>query len=403
MKKLLVGGPVALVALTFAPIAFSQSWIQLQPTGTPPPGRINNTAVYDPASERLIVFGGFNSPVCCPTSNDVWVLTRANGIGGTRQWINLLPNGAPGSPPPLAAASAVYDGRTNRMIVFGGQDGTLGISSAQVWILRNANGIGGTPSWYRVPFAAGPAPVPRQNHQAVYDPVTNRMIVFGGLSSMGAGPVLLNDLWVLTNANGAQAQPPQWIPLTASGIAPSPRHAFAVAYDRPGNRLTIFGGCVDAAFACDNSVASTDLWVLSGANGTGMFGIAATPAWTKLQYFGAAPISHAQYAVSGYDPLTNRLFVFGGRIGSTPPFGAFTNFTWMLSNANGVGGTPTWTMLALQNLPSPRGQSVPPNLFDPVSGRLIVFGGPGVNDAWILNARDVHILHASGSAGSFDY
>jgi hypothetical protein len=388
MKNMFTGRSLALFALAFTQIAFSQSWVQLQPTGTPPPGRMNNTAVLDPLSERLIVFGGFNSDTCCQTSNDVWVLTHANGYGGTRQWMNLIPNGAAGSPPPLAAASAVYDVRSNRMIVFGGQDGTMGISSAQVWILKNANGLDGTPSWYRVQFPAGAAaPAPRQNHEAAYDLGTNRMIVFGGLSSVGAGPVPLNDLWVLTNANGTQAQAPQWIQLKPSGILPSPRHAFAAAYDTLSNRLTIFGGCVDAAFACDNSLASTELWVLSNATGTTWFGAAATPAWTRLQYFGAAPISHAQYAVSGYDLLTNRLFVMGGRIGSAAPFGTFTYFTWVLSKANGLGGTPAWTMLTPGASPEPRGQSVPPNLLDPISGRLMVFGGPGLNDTWILNTR----------------
>ena len=41
--------------------SFAQSWVQINVTGTPPAGRFNDTAVYDASSERLIVFGGFNS------------------------------------------------------------------------------------------------------------------------------------------------------------------------------------------------------------------------------------------------------------------------------------------------------------------------------------------------------
>jgi hypothetical protein len=166
----------------FAVVAFSsfaQSWVQINVTGTPPAGRFNDTAVYDASSERLIVFGGFNSATCCTPTNDVSVLTNANRQGASHEWITLIPANQPGSPPPLAAASAVYHAVTNRMIVFGGQHPTLG-SQNDVWVLSNANGRG-TPSWSRLTIG-GALPPPRQNHQAVYDPDTNRMIVFGGLS-----------------------------------------------------------------------------------------------------------------------------------------------------------------------------------------------------------------------------
>lgn len=370
-----------LLSMMAAPAAMGQTWVMMQPRGTRPPGRFNNTAVYDPASERLIVFGGLTEPTCCSTANDVWILTNANAHGGSRDWVNLLPNGSLGAPPPLAAASAVYDAGTNRMIVFGGQNGNLGTSSGGLWVLNHANGSGGPPSWSTISFGDGPSPSPRQNHQAVYDPVSNRMIVVGGVDNTnGTKLVPLNDVWVLTNANGTGPNPPQWTQLTPLGDAPSPRHAFAVAYDQTNNRLSIFGGCVDAVFACDNSVASSDLWVLSNANGTG----AAAPSW-QVFHFQLSPPAHAQYALSGYDPGTNQLYVMGGRIGSAGDFGLFSDFTWVLSHANGLGGTPDWTMLTPGKSPAPRGQSVPPNLFDPATGRLIVFGGPGLNDTWTYN------------------
>jgi hypothetical protein len=268
------------------------------------------------------------------------------------------------------------------MIVFGGQSGT---SSADLWLLTNANGTEPLPPrWSRLAPLPGAAPSPRQNHQAVYDPGSNRMIVVGGLSNNGASLVLLNDVWVLTNANGV-GPPPRWLQLAPlPGAAPSPRHAFAAAYDQKNNRLSIFGGCVDAVFDCDNLLASTDLWVLSNANGTGW----TVPSW-QVFHFQLSPPARALYAVSGYDPATNQLYVMGGRIGSGPAntFGMFSPFTWVLRHANGLGGTPYWTMLTPGASPAPRGQSVPPNLFDPKVGRLIVFGGPSLNDTWTLSTR----------------
>jgi hypothetical protein len=381
MKTHLTTEPLILLFLTLPHVATGQSWVQLQPRGEAPPGRFNNTAVYDSTTDRLIIFGGFTQPICCAATNDVWVLTSADGHGGPRMWANLIPGGSAGAPPPTAAASAVYDSRSNRMIVFGGQNADRGISSGDLWMLKNANGSGGIPSWSKI-VVAGATPSPRQNHQAVYDPSSNRMIIVGGLEFSGGNLMLLNDVWVLSNANGTGPQPPQWTQLSPQGTAPTPRHAFAVAFDAQHNRLSIFGGCVDAVFSCDNFLASTDLWVLSNANGTA----GTAPAWQSF-HFALSPPAHAQYAVGGYDPARNQLYVMGGRIGSLGAFGIFSDLTWVLSHANGLGGTPQWTMLSPGKSPGPRGQSVPPNLFDAENGRLIVFGGPGLNDTWTLSTK----------------
>jgi len=380
MKISSITGFPLLLCLIVSPAAFGQTWVQLEPQGTLPPGRFNNAAVYDDNADRLIIFGGFTSATCCTATNDVWVLTGANGHGGPRYWANLVPAGSPGAPPPTAAASAVYDAGSNQMIVFGGQNATLGTSSGDLWILHNANGSGGPPSWSKV-TVAGAGPSPRQNHQAIYDSSSNRMIVVGGLDYNGSTLVLRNDVWVLTNANGTGPQAPQWTLLTPQGAAPSPRHAFAAAYDQQHNRLSIYGGCVDAVFTCDNFVASSDLWVLSNANGMG-----GTPAWQSFQ-FTLSPPAHAQYAVGAYDQNANQLYVMGGRIGSLGAFGVFSDLTWVLNYANGLGGTPEWTMLTPGRSPEARGQSVPPNLFDAASGRLIVFGGPGLDDTWTLSVK----------------
>src|ERR1039457_3882780 len=64
-----------------------------------------DTAVYDPNSNRMIIFSGND---CFSTSyNDVWVLSNANGLTGTPAWTQLTPTGA--SPSARYGASAVYD------------------------------------------------------------------------------------------------------------------------------------------------------------------------------------------------------------------------------------------------------------------------------------------------------
>src|SRR5271169_2470305 len=104
--------------VVFASYLSAQSWTQLSPSGNAPAARgfQGTTGVYDAGSNRMIVFGGRDGSG--NNLNDVWVLTNANGLGGTGQWINLIPNGAAGSPPARSGHSAVYDPTNNIMIIF---------------------------------------------------------------------------------------------------------------------------------------------------------------------------------------------------------------------------------------------------------------------------------------------
>ena len=92
-------------------------------------------------------------------------------------WIQLSPTPDPtyGAPGVRLAHTAVYNPTTNRMIVFGGQAGPSGGLLNDVWVLSNADGTGGTPAWIKLNASGGPGA--RMLHQAVYDAANNRMIV----------------------------------------------------------------------------------------------------------------------------------------------------------------------------------------------------------------------------------
>ena len=133
-------------------------------------------------------------------TNAVWVLSNANGLGGTPTWTNLVPEGAPGSPPERRSHSAVYDSASNSMIIYGGQGEAVHPPLGDSWVLANANGLGGTPAW--TPLAPdGVPPVPRIFHTAVFDATSGGMTVFGGGSLEGN----FFSAWVLT---GATVTPP---------------------------------------------------------------------------------------------------------------------------------------------------------------------------------------------------
>jgi RHS repeat-associated protein len=220
------------------------TWTKFSPAGSGPRSTEGaQSTAYDPSTDRVIVFGGLDpfSP-CCVHSNDTWVLVNATGSGGTPTWQRLVPAAPSGFPATRHANSAIYDAGSNRMIVFGGGqfDGfAFGVLFNDVWILTNANGLGGTPQW--IPLApGGGAPTPREGHGAFYRQSTNEMFVFGG-GNNGIMSVP-NDLWVLKNANGLGG-PPSWIQLPQIGAIPGRLEHFALAYDAAANRVTIAGGC----------------------------------------------------------------------------------------------------------------------------------------------------------------
>lgn len=205
------------------------TWTQLGPSGPAPAGRYVSSAVYDAASNRMTVFGG--NDCFSGFYNDVWVLSNANGLGGTPAWTQLTPAGTP--PSPSGYQSAVYDPGSNRMILFGVV--SAGSFSNQVWVLTSANGLGGTPTWIQLAPAGTPIPA-RTEQAAVYDVLSNRMTVFGG----GATSTL-NEVWVLSNANGLGGTP-TWVQLAPSGALPAPRAGLPAVYDPATNRMVIFAG-----------------------------------------------------------------------------------------------------------------------------------------------------------------
>ena len=152
------------------------TWSELNLSYPIPPQRAFHSAVYDQTNNRMIVFGGCADIYCFLPLNDTWVLTNANGSGGTPAWTQLSPTGTP--PSPRYDHDAVYDATNNRMIVYSGEGaGFVGLSD--VWVLSNANGLGGTPAWTELSPTGGP-PDAIDGSTGVYDPTTNRMIVFGG-------------------------------------------------------------------------------------------------------------------------------------------------------------------------------------------------------------------------------
>lgn len=144
----------------------------------------------------------------------------AVGAASAQTWTQLAPTGGP--PSPRGASGAAYDSATNQMIIFAGQD-NLGNNLNDVWTLS----LGATPQWAQL-SPAGSLPAGRIGPSAAYDDANSRLIIFGG--GLGHTSPCMNDVWVLSNANSVGGAP-TWTQVSPSGTAPAPRWAASAIYD----------------------------------------------------------------------------------------------------------------------------------------------------------------------------
>ena len=184
-------------------------WSLLSASGASPGSINSHAAVYDPIDRVMRIY----------TGTDVWTLT----LGPNPQWTKLAPSGTP--PPSRTAASAILDPIRHRLIIFGGYSG--GNYDNSVWALT----LGSTPSWTQL-APGGTQPPSRLYHTAIYDSVRDRMVIFGGEN----GPSL-NDVWALA-LNGS----PVWAQLNPTGTPPSGRYGHVSIYDPVSDRMLVFGG-----------------------------------------------------------------------------------------------------------------------------------------------------------------
>jgi len=329
------------------------AWSQIFPTGSGPSLTTCGQSTVPDGNGRIIVYA---RTVCGGGAGEVWVLNGANGLGGTPSW-SLVSNTGPSR----HAQTVVYDKIGNKLILFAGCSGGCTPVNNDVWVLTNANGQGGPAVWTQLTTTGGP-PAARNHATGAYDPVSNRLIIFGGQN--GAGTVVGNsfsDVWVLSNANVTSGSH-TWTQLSTTGAFPTGVYQARAFYDSTNNRLTVAGGA-----RSDTGTTSSAVNVLTNANGTG-----GTPAWTNLIAEGAvgAP-AFAGWNVD-YDASGNRGIL------SQPG----TTSLYYLNNANGLGGTTSYTLVT----PSGGAGALPSYglALDAPSGRVMTFYQSGSNLSYVL-------------------
>jgi hypothetical protein len=141
-------------------------------------------------------------------------------------------------PPKRTKFAMAYDPVRQRVVLFGGVTAT-GQLLSDVWEWDGTTWLDRTPT--------KPGPQPRLDHALVYDAMNSRVVMFGGSSTFQ----LLNDLWAWDGSSWTQLATP---------LAPSPRASAALICDPVRGVLVLFGGIGNSG------VELQDTWTFRQAN-----------------------------------------------------------------------------------------------------------------------------------------
>lgn len=374
-------------------LAGSPAWSLLTAAGSPPSTRAGHSATYDAIGDRVIVFGGSGSS---GQRND----THALDLSGTPTWSELVA-GSP--PPPHSGHVAVYDSRRQRVIVTSGFSADGSGPRGDAYALRLDTSMGSI-QWNPLP-----GPMPRQSHAGIYDSVRDRVVVVhgwyiqsispsstfwdfrppeildlgGGLwhavsvvvpagrthgsaiyDPLGQRGILFggesegswsNEVWQLDLGSN-----PRWSSIPIVGPRPSARSYHSSIYDPPRHRMVVFGG-IDPY--------QDDVWTLD---------LGPTPGWTQLLPAGPGSPGDRYGHTAIYDPNGDRMIVFGGVNDGA-------------AYALALSGPPSWSVLATSG--ECRARMEHSAVYDSQRARMLVFGGFGLDST--LN--DVYALTLNGT------
>jgi hypothetical protein len=374
------------------------TWSPILPSGDPPPARSGRPGVYDAANQRMLVFGGYDF---YGPSDETWALS----LSGAPAWTLLATTGTP--PAPRSDDAVAWDPVAHRLYVYGGYDADAGHNFGDLFALDcTVQPPVWSPLTSATPFMPavgyGPAAVwdetgsrfilhgegyrpssvqafryradegwttwswdglrwGRQGHAGAFDASHRRFVFFGGGDELGS---LHDDAWELALDDANR----NWRLLPATGWRPAPRRLHGAALDAARDRLVVFGG-FDGGYR--NDLLATSLGDSLGS----------PLEWSPLAAGGTPPSPRADFSLVA-DPVQDRLVLFGGMDGVSPPAQRVGDL-WQLT----LAGTPQWSPLAAAGTP-PTARSGHRAVYDSARGRMLVVGGFDTAprcDVWALD------------------
>lgn len=185
----------------------TSTWAQMAPPTTPT-ARVHPRMAFDPIHLKPLLFGGRGAG-----SNQTWHWDGAN-------WTQLAPATVP---PGREQTHLATDWARGRVWMFGGSTGATTGPLADTWFW---NGV----DWTQLPTATLPGGGGIRNGRMVRDELRDRLVVYGGASTVGG---FTTTTW---ECNGVD-----W---AALALAPTPtgRTGLGMAYVASLARTVVFGG-----------------------------------------------------------------------------------------------------------------------------------------------------------------
>ena len=322
------------------------TWTQ-RSIGTAPTKRMQSAMAYDPRRQRIVLFGGFDGTFL----GDTWEYDGAT-------WKSMSSSG----PSARADASLAFDSERGNIVLFGGTGPSPSVPRPGGVPFTDLWDWDGTAWKQRV---LGAAPFARSGASGGWIPELGLAVMFGGVRGDGER-AYLQDTWIWRNGewtspsttrtdDAAQMPWPLGQRFGERDETPAPRagHAFAVGEgDSMGNGL-LFGGEGDTGLLGDTWEWDSTRYAWVSAT----FKSAIKP---------AARSGHAMSVLPGRGYL-----LYGGTGASKSPLG--DTYVWTQSDG--------WRnqVQALSGTPSPR--SMIAMATDLVRRKVVLFGGRGVSGA----------------------
>ncbi len=239
------------------------SW-EKSPLIAAPPPRSMHAMVWEDASDRLLLFGGYTQGGSGGPQNDTWV---HDGTG----WTELSPTNSPSA---RGVFGMAYDAGRAVIVLFGGTDdeNLTGTVYGDTWEFDGTN-------WTQISPATSPPA--RMYTSMTYDASNEQIVMFGGIDSAIG---MLQDTWTYDGVDWVQVHPP---------VSPANRGIGGMTYNERRQRVVLFGGS-------DFAVNFRDVWEFDGAR------------WFEV--FSNPPSGRMGPAMT-YDSILHRVVLFGGAAG----------------------------------------------------------------------------------------
>ena len=286
-------------------------WINMNPS-TKPSARRWHSMVYDSAHDKVILFGGDDGS----HDDETWVYNLTDNT-----WTNMNPSTKPSA---RASHSMVYDSAHDKVILFGGYDG--GGWDDETWVYNLTDN-----TWTNMNPSTKPSA--RDSHSMVYDSADDKVILFGGYDAIGRN----DETWVYNLTDNS------WTNMNTSHN-PGARFIHSMAYNSAHDKVILFGGY-------DDDASDDETWVYNLTDNS----------WTNMNP-STSPSERRRHSMV-YDSARDKVILFGGYDNTVSD-----NEMWAYNLTEN-----SWINMNPSTKPSERYESS--MVYDSTHDKVILFGG----------------------------